>query len=37
MIIMLSKRQNNPFICCEVSVMHFDLHPGVSLIVYINN
>lgn len=36
-IIMLSKRQNNPFICWEVSVMHFDLHPSVSLIVYINN
>lgn len=37
MIIMLSKRQNNLFICWKVSVMHFDLHPGVSLIVYINN
>lgn len=37
MIIMPSKRQNNLFICCKVSVMHFDLHPGVSLIVYINN
>lgn len=37
MIIMPSKRQNNLFICWEVSVMHFDLHPDVSLIVYINN